>query len=62
MPCCRAGIPADGHTYVALARGYAQSGDLPRALGVLDHMAESGETLNHPHARSHEPAPRAELS
>lgn len=41
-----AGVPGDGHTYAALTRGYAQAGDLPRALGVLDHMAETGYIMN----------------
>lgn len=39
-PC--AGVPGDGHTYAALTRGYAQAGDLQRALGILDHMVEAG--------------------
>jgi pentatricopeptide repeat protein len=37
-----AGIPGDGHTYAALTRGYAQAGELQRALGILDHMVEAG--------------------
>jgi pentatricopeptide repeat protein len=37
-----AGVPGDGHTYAALTRGYAQAGDLQRALGILDHMVEAG--------------------
>lgn len=37
-----AGVPGDGHTYAALTRGYAQAGDLQRALGTLDHMVEAG--------------------
>jgi pentatricopeptide repeat protein len=40
-----AGVPGDGHTYAALTRGYAQAGDLPRALGILDHMVEAGTPI-----------------
>lgn len=37
-----AGVPADHHTFVALAMGYSRAGDLARALSVLDYMQEAG--------------------